>query len=295
MHTMWKGSLSFGLVNVPVRMYAATESKDIKLRYLHRDCQTPIQYTRTCPTCNRAVEWEEIVRGYEYEPNKFVILDEKELESVEKSRSHTIDIIDFVELSEIDPVYYDKTYYLAPETSGTKAYALLQAAMKETGKIAVAKTVLRNAETLACVRVREDVVVMETLFWPEEVRVTNELPNLQTHVTVSAEEMKMAITLIQQLATTFNPAKYTDERRTKLLELIEKKITHEEVATPAVSATGKDNIVDLMQALQESIRRTQADKETTDTPASSKASRKTRTTGANQKTSAKAKGSRKTS
>jgi len=261
MHTMWKGSLSFGLVNVPVRMYAATESKDVKLRYLHKDCQTPIQYTRTCPTCKRPVEWDEIVRGYEYEPNRFVVVDPEELESVEKAPSHTIDIVDFVQLPEIDPVYYDKTYYLSPEASGVKAYALLKAAMERTGKIAVAKTVLRNVETLACVRIRQDVVVMETLFWPAEVRTTEELPNLRSDVTVSSEEMNMAVTLIEQLATSFQPEKYTDERRTRMMELIEQKVAKEDIIQPRLAVTANDNIVDLMQALQESIKRTQPDKE----------------------------------
>lgn len=262
MHTMWKGSLSFGLVNVPVRMFAATESKDIKLRYLHKECQTPIQYTRTCPTCNRPVEWEEIVRGFEYEPNRFVVLDDDEVKSVQKTRSHTIDIVDFVEIAEIDPVYYDKTYYLAPESSGTKAYQLLKTAMAKTGKIAIAKTVLRNAETLACVRVRNDVVVVETLFWPAEVRTTEELPNLRAEVTVSDSELGMAVTLIEQLATAFQPEKYVDERNTKLMELIHQKVANEEITVPATQVETKDNIVDLMKALQESIRLTKPDKST---------------------------------
>ncbi|WP_245632911.1 non-homologous end joining protein Ku [Alicyclobacillus kakegawensis] len=252
---MWKGAVSFGLVNVPVRMFAATESKDIKFRYLHRECKTPIQYTRTCPHCDRPVEWNEIVRGYEYEPNKFVIFDEDDWKQVEKSRSHTIDIVGFVNLAEIDPVYYDKTYYLAPEAAGVKAYQLLQQAMRETGKVAVAKTVLRNSETLACVRVYGSVLVVETLFWPAEVRGTQELPNIDAQPAVSDQELSMAVMLINQLAEPFDPAKYTDERRETLLGMIEKKVQNQEVAIAPAAEEAETNIVDLMQALQESIRR----------------------------------------
>lgn len=256
MHAMWKGSVSFGLVNVPIRLFAATESKDIKLRYLHKACQTPIQYTRTCPTCDKALEWSEIVRGFEYEPNRFVILDEEDLAQVQKSRSQTIDIVDFVELREIDPVFYDKTYYLAPEASGKKAYALLRNAMEQSGRIAIAKTVLRNAETLACVRATGDVLVMETLFWPDEVRSTEELPNLRDNMEVSATELEMATTLISQLQTSFTPEKYVDTRREALMEMIERKRAQEELTVSPTVQSGRENILDLMQALQESIQMT---------------------------------------
>ncbi|WDL97228.1 non-homologous end joining protein Ku [Alicyclobacillus sp. ALC3] len=278
MHTMWKGAVSFGLVSVPVRMFAATESKDIKLRYLHQACKTPLQYTRTCPHCDRAVEWEEIVRGFEYEPNRFVIIDEDELKSVGKSRSQTIDIVDFVELTEIDPVYFDKTYYIAPETTGIKAYRLLQAAMQETGKIAVAKTVLRNAETLACVRTHKDLLVVETLFWPDEVRATDELPNRSAvaDAHVDAKELQMAVTLVSQLATAFDPGRYVDERRAALDTLIAGKVASSEVAQAPVVSAQRENIVDLMQALQESIRRS-ADAGRTDKPAPKRAAGKSGT------------------
>ncbi|MCL6637305.1 MAG: Ku protein, partial [Alicyclobacillus sp.] len=178
MHTLWKGSLSFGLVNVPVRVFAATESKDIQFRYLHQVCKTPLEYQRVCPHCQRKVEWEEIVRGFEYAPHQFVVLDEDELASLKRHRSPTIDIIDFVELADIDPVYFEKSYYLAPENNGIKAYRLLEQAMLETHKIAIARTVLRSAETLTCIRAARGVLHLHTLFWPDEVRSIQELPNL---------------------------------------------------------------------------------------------------------------------
>jgi DNA end-binding protein Ku len=252
MHTVWKGAVSFGLVNIPVRLHAATESKDIKLRYLHRECKTPIQYTRTCPACGRPVEWDEIVRGYEIRPNEFVVLEDEELRELDAPRSRTIDILDFVELPEIDPIYFDRTYYLSPDGSGTKAYRLLADAMRETGKIAVAKTVLRNAETLACVRVYKGVLVLETLFWPDEVRSVDQLPAVP-EASVQEQELQMAVTLINQLAAPFQPEKYKDERRMALMDLIERKAQNAPAAV-AKAAEPADNIVDLMQALQESIR-----------------------------------------
>ncbi|MCL6453798.1 MAG: Ku protein [Alicyclobacillus sp.] len=262
MHTMWKGALSFGLVNVPVRMFAATESHDVSFRYLHQVCQTPIQYTRTCPTCDKAVDWDEIVRGYEYEPNRFVVFTDEEYKALSRSRAQTIDIESFVELSEIDPIYFDKTYYLAPETSGKKAYQLLQAAMTESGKIAVARTVIRSRETLACVRVGQGVLVLETLFWPDEVRQTRELPNIDATVSAEEKELSMAVTLINQLATHFDPAAYVDTGREETLARIRQKVEENQISTPAEPAAAKANIVDLMAALQESIRRTQPDPST---------------------------------
>ncbi|GMA48724.1 non-homologous end joining protein Ku [Alicyclobacillus contaminans] len=259
MHTMWKGSISFGLVNVPVRMFAATESKDVKFRYLHKECKTPIQYTRTCPRCNRPVEWDEIVRGFEYAPDQYVVFDPDELSAVQRKRSQTIDIVDFVELTEIDPVYYDKTYYLAPETAGVKAYRLLEQAMGQTHKIAIAKTVLRNRETLACIRTGPNsVIIMETLYWPDEVRGVEELPNLRAETQITAQELTMAVTLIEQMSTSFQPEKYVDEHRAELEQLIERKVANDHVTQPPAAAARADNIVDLMQALQESLNQKQA-------------------------------------
>ena len=256
LQTMWKGSLSFGLVNVPVKMFVATESKDVSFKYLHKACQTPIKYTRTCPHCEVTVAWEDIVRGYEYEPNRFVVFTDEEMQELQKQRAQTIDILEFVELSEVDPIYYDKTYYLAPESSGVKAYRLLQEAMDKTGKVAVAKTVIRTKEVLACVRVGKGVIVLETLFWPDEVRVTSELPNIHTTAEPNDKELEMAMTLINQLHTTFDADKYKDTHREETLAAIQQKLEHDEISTVPAVVKPAGNIVDLMAALQESIRQT---------------------------------------
>ena len=138
MHTMWKGTISFGLVNIPVKMHAATENKDVKLRQLHKECQSPIKYEKVCPVCDRSVEEEEIVKAYEYTKDKFVILDEEDLQAIKKEQTDkAVEIIDFVKLEEIDPIYFEKSYYLSPNEGGTKAYSLLRTALEETGKIGV--------------------------------------------------------------------------------------------------------------------------------------------------------------
>src|SRR5690554_671473 len=149
---MWKGSISFGLVNIPIRMFAATEDKDIKFKYIHKECMGPIKYEKVCPNCNKQLQPDDIVRGYEYEPGKYVVIGDDDFAALRKSTGKTIEIIDFVNLTEIDPIYFIKTYYLSPQETGGKAYNLLRKAMNITGKIAIAKIAIRNKQTLAAVR-----------------------------------------------------------------------------------------------------------------------------------------------
>lgn len=258
LRSMWKGSISFGLVNVPVKLYSATESKSIKFRYLHEKCLTPIEYRKYCPVCEQEVDAEQIVRGYEYERGRFVVIDEKDLEKIPEPDTHTIDIIDFVDLAEIDPIYFDRSYFLAPEETGHKAYVLLRDAMRETSKIAIAKVVIRSKQNLACVRVYgEGHLVMETMFYPEEIRDVKGLPELK-QPELHANEIKMATQLIGSLSEKFDPAKYTDDYRSALLEIIEKKIEGEEIMTPAVKETGR--VVDLMEALKASLEAVEREK-----------------------------------
>ncbi|WP_040378538.1 non-homologous end joining protein Ku [Dethiobacter alkaliphilus] len=251
MRTIWKGAISFGLVSVPIKLFPATEQKDVKFRYLHKECQAPIRYQRVCSACGKEVTQEDIVRGYEYESGRFVIINEEDLDKIPDDRTRTIDIIDFVSLEEIDPLYFDKTYYLAPGEAGEKPYSLLRQAMAETGKIAVAKVVIRNKESLAVVRGYQDYLVMETIYYPDEIRNPAQLPGFDRKIELHDNEMKMARELIENLATTFEPEKYTDEYRKKLLEMIHAKIEGEQIAVPEVAAQGK--VVDLMDALKASV------------------------------------------
>jgi len=259
MHTMWKGSISFGLVNIPIKMFSATEDKDVRFRTLHKECGTPIKYTKTCPICDREVQNEEIVKGYEYEPGRFVLVENEEIDAITPETRKTIEILDFVHLEQIDPIYFDKTYFLSPQETGDKAYSLLREAMKRAGKIAIAKITIRSKESLAAVRLYENCIVMETIFYPDEVRSVEHVPGLPGNIALNESEMNMAIQLIENLATDFNPEKYTDDYRNKLLELIHAKIEGEEVQeAPNVPRAAK--VVDLMAALQASLDATRQDK-----------------------------------
>ncbi|GEB31015.1 MULTISPECIES: Ku protein [Brevibacillus] len=255
MHTVWKGSISFGLVNIPVRMFTATEERDIRFRQLHKECNTPIKYTKMCPHCQREVDASEIVRGYEYEKGHFVMINDEDLEAITPETRRAIEILDFVDLSEIDPVYFDKSYFLSPQDTGEKAYALLRAAMGQTGKIAIAQVTMRNRQSLAVIRLYEHCMMLETIFYPDEVRPVNQVPALpEATIPLAENELKMATELIGNMTVPFDPAKYTDEYRSELQKMIEKKLEGQEIATaPTVART---NVIDLMQALKESLAST---------------------------------------
>lgn len=259
MHTMWKGSISFGLVNIPIKMFTATEEKDIRFRYLHKECHTPIKYKKVCPTCNKEIAEAEIVRGYEYELGHFIIVDEKDLVALKSEiDDKSIDILDFVSLSEIDPIYFDKSYYLAPQDTGSRAYNLLRQAMSDTGKIAIAKITIRTKQTLAALRVYHNVLVLETIFYPDEVRPVSQVPGLPENSGVNEKELDIASKLIENLTAPFDPAKYKDDYRETLQELINKKIAGQEIkAAPDLPPR---NVIDLMEALQASLKVTDKNK-----------------------------------
>lgn len=251
MRPLWKGAISFGLVYVPVKMYAATEKKNVKFNYLHEKCKTPVQYRRYCPYCDTEINNEEIVRGYEYEKGKYVVMKDEDFESLPVEGSRSINIVDFVDLTDIDPLYFEKGYYLAPGEGGQKVFELLKKSMQETGKVAVAKVVIRNKESLAAIRVAEGVLSISTMFYPDEVRKPQGIPELDYQVEIHDNELKMAVSLINNLSAAFQPEKYTDDYRQQLLEVIQAKIAGEEVETVPTAQTEK--VVDLMSALKASI------------------------------------------
>ena len=255
MRTLWKGAISFGLVNVPVGLYTATEKKEVKFNYLHEKCKTPIRYEKHCPTCNVEVPPEEIVWGYEFQKGQYVILKEEDFQRLPDNNAKTIDIVDFVDLEEIDPIYFDKSYFLEPSRGGEKAYALLKRAMLETGKIAIAKVTIRSKESLAVLKVAQKVLMMETIFYPDEIRSPATLNGVQSEPALHENEVKMANNLIANLSSHFEPAKYTNRYREDLLQLIEAKISGGEVAQTEERQTGK--IIDLMEALRASIEATE--------------------------------------
>lgn len=256
MHTMWKGSISFGLVNIPIKLHTATEDKDIKLRTLHNKCHAPIKYEKICSVCEEEVKPEDIVKAYEYTKGKFVVLDHDDLEKLRKeNEDKAVEIIDFVKMEQIDPIYFDRSYYMSPNEGGGKAYSLLRKALQETGKVGLAKIIIRSKEQMAVIRVYENTLVMETIHYPDEVRNASDVPSVPSEDKVTKKELDTAMMLIDQLTTDFTPEKYTDEYRTSLLELIESKRMEKETVTPAAKEA-PTNVTDLMAALQASIDRT---------------------------------------
>ncbi len=259
LRALWKGSISFGLVNIPVRLYAATERKDVKFNYLHRECGTPVRYQKYCPTCQKQISQEEIVYGYQYEPGRYVVINDEDLEAIPTTRSKSVDIIDFVELSQIDPVYYDKTYFLEPADGGGKAYALLRETMKQAGRIGIAKVTIRTREALACVRVYgTNTLVMETMFYPEEIRTEAALAGTNESYQLDQREIDMANLLVSSLSTEFEPQKYHSEYRRQLRELIQAKIEGREITEAPEQQPSR--VRDLMEALRESVEAAQAER-----------------------------------
>ncbi|AFM42450.1 Ku protein [Desulfosporosinus acidiphilus SJ4] len=260
MHTLWKGSISFGLVNVPVKMHTATESQEFKFNYLHKDCQHRIRSIKKCPNCEKEVEMADLVKGFEYEKDRYVILEDEELAALEQPTSRSIEILDFINLSEIDPIYYDKSYYLSPEEAAQKAYRLLCQAMVESGKVALARVTMRSKQHLACLRVFEEGLVLETMHYPQEIR---HMDATWGRIVPTETELSMARQLIDNLARPFEPEKYRDEVHEQVAEMIESKITGESFKVESPVKGGQ--VVDLMEALRASIALTEQEKEKIET------------------------------
>ena len=251
--TLWKGSLSFGLVTIPIRLYTAIDEKSISFNQLRKSDHSRIGYKRVAKADGEEVGYDEIVKGYEYANDRYVVFEPDELEAIKPSSSRTIDILQFVPLDQIDPIYFDRPYYLAPEAAGAKAYGLLAHAMKDKGTVAVCKVTLRDKEYLATLRLRDDLFVLETMHWPDEIRPASladfdidEVPEPRK------QEVQMAEALIENLTEDFDPTAYHDEYRDRILEAVQQKIEGEEVT---VMEEGEEPaaVVDLMEALRASV------------------------------------------
>lgn len=253
MKVLWKGAISFGLVNIPISMYVATENKDIKFNYLHKECMSPIKYQKFCPRCEKEVNSDDIVRGYEYQKGSYVVINPEDFERIPQENTKTVDILDFVSLAQVDPIYFDKTYYLEPTAGGEKAYSLIVEAMQKTSKIAIAKIFIRTKQSLAAIRVKDNVLVMETIFYPDEIRSPASLNQGLDPAKLHDNEIKMAVSLIENLSTDFDPSRYQDDYRLALGEIIQARIAGQEIVTPAPTAE-KGNVVDLMEALKASVK-----------------------------------------
>jgi DNA end-binding protein Ku len=253
MRTMWRGAISFGLVSIPVRVYTATEEKTLRFNQLHDKDHGRIRYQRVCAKDGQEVPFDEIVKGYEYEKDRYAILTDDDLDAVPVQSTRNIDIQQFVDQAEIDPIYYKKTYYLGPEEAGVKAYQLLVEALREGEKVGVAKVSFRDKEHLAAIRLMDNLLVLDTMFWPDEIREAK-FEDLDKEVRVSDKEVSMAESLIDNLTEAWNPDAYTDEYREALLDIVEKKVAGEEIEE--VEPVEPARVVDLMDALKQSVEAT---------------------------------------
>ena len=254
MRPIWKGAISFGMVTIPVKLYTATEQKDVRFRMLHREDGAPIQEKRVCTADGKEVAWEDLVRGYEVSKGQFVVLQPDEIDAAKPESSTTIDIGDFVEAVEIDPVYFEKSYFLEPGDVGAKAFSLLKRALEETGRVALARVTIRTRERLAIVRPYDDTLILETMFWPDEIRSTGALDLPEgAEARVADRELGMARSLVESLADRFDPASYQDEYRSALESLIERKMKGE--TRNAKRRRPEPKVIDLMEALQASVER----------------------------------------
>jgi DNA end-binding protein Ku len=252
--SIWSGAISFGLVNVPVKLYSAVSRKTVRFHQLNKETGNRISQRRVDPETGDEVSYDDIVKGYELTKDHYVVITPEELEALDPERTRTIDIEDFVDLEDIDPIFYDHPYYLVPDTGATKAYGLLLSAMRESGKVAIAKVVLRSKEQLVAIRPQEDLLCMETMIFADEVVSHDSIDDLPEakELRASERELKMAQQLIDSLSSEWEPEKYRDEYREKVLELIERKAAGEEIAVqPEAPAPAK--VPDLMAALEASL------------------------------------------
>jgi DNA end-binding protein Ku len=256
MRSIWKGSVAFGLVNVPVKVYSATEERDIRFHQVHEADGGRIRYKRVCELDGKTVEFADIAKAYEAEDGRTVILTDDDFSQLPANSSREIEVSSFVPADQIDPLLFDKSYYLEPASTSTKAYVLLCRTLEQTDRIAIVNFALRQKTRLAALRVRDDVLVIQTLLWPDEVRAA-EFPSLDEDVTIKPAELKMAGMLVESFAGDFQPEDYTDEYRVELEQLIEAKLEGGE-AFPAQEPKeeGEDaEVVDLLAALQRSVER----------------------------------------
>ena len=246
------GTISFGLVSIPVKLYPAASSQSVSFNLLHAKCGNRIRQQRFCPVCNEVVERESLVRGYEFAKDQYVRISEEELEALEGEASQAIEISEFVPLAEVDPVYFEKSYYLGPDKGGEKPYRLLAEAMTQAGKVALAKFVLRGRENLVLVRSAQDGLMLHTMYFADEVRNFDEISKGES-AKITGPETSLAIRLIEELSNEqFNPEQYADEYRQRVMELINTKAEGKEI-TIAEPQVQRAQVIDLMEALKESL------------------------------------------
>lgn len=252
MQAIWRGAINFGLISIPVRLFSATEEKSLRFNLLHGEDSGRIRNNRTCTVCGKTdLTKDDLVRAFEYEKGAYVTFTDEELDSVEVDTSHTVEVLHFTPAEQIDPIYYQRSYYLAPEDLGTKAYALLRKALTDSDRVAVAKVAIRDKERLGTLRVRNDTLVLETMYWPDEIREAH-FPELSGDIDVRDQELRMAQTLIENLTEDFQPDQHRDTYRETLLAAVETKISGQEIVA-APTREEEPAVLDLTEALKRSL------------------------------------------
>src|SRR4051812_33784424 len=251
---IWKGSISFGLVNIPIALYAATRREELKFRLLRKADLSPVNYKRVAEKDGKEVPWDQIVKGYEYEKGKYVVLQEEDFQRVDLEATQTVDIQDFVDLDEIDPIFFYKPYYLEPQKGGDKAYALLRDSLKEKKKVGIAKVVIKTREYLAGVKPEDGALVLELMHFAEELADTSQL-HIPKKVEIGKRELTMATALIDSMSAKWNPEKYKDDYREALMEVIEEKVEAggKEIEEKPKKAPKPTKVIDLVKVLQQSL------------------------------------------
>jgi DNA end-binding protein Ku len=249
---IWKGAVSFGLVSIPVKLYTATEEKDVSFHQVHRDDGGRIRYKRVCQIDGEEVAYSDIAKGYELPSGETVVITDEDLADLPLSTSRVVDVLSFVPLEQVDPIYFAKSYYLEPDKTATKPYVLLRDALEQADSVALVKVAIRTKETLATLRVREGVLVLETMVWPDEVREPD-FAFLDDDVQVRPQELAMAQSLIESMSADFDPGQYHDDYREALQQVIEAKAEGREVVEQPVEEEQTGSVVDLMAALRASV------------------------------------------
>jgi DNA end-binding protein Ku len=255
MRAIWKGSISFGLVNIPIALYPATRREELKFRLLRKKDLSPVNYKRVAEKDGREVPWDEIVKGYEYEKGKFVVLDDKDFQRVDLEATQTVDIKDFVNLDEIDPMYFYKPYYLEPQKGGAKAYTLLREALADGKKVGIAKVVIKTRQYLAGVKALKHVLVLELMHFAEELADPEKL-HVPKKVEIGKREKEMAEALVKSMTSKWDPEKYKDDYRDALMEVIEEKVESggKEIEEKPKEKKPSTKVIDLVAVLQESLK-----------------------------------------
>lgn len=261
MRAIWKGSISFGLVNIPIALFPATRKEELRFRLLRQKDLSPVNYKRVAEADGKEVPWHEIVKGYEYEKGKFVVLKDEDFQRVDLEATQTVDIQDFVELDEIDPMFFYKPYYLEPQKGGDKAYALLRKVLADSGKVGIAKVVIKTRQYLAGVKAKDSVLVLELMHFAEELAEPDKL-NVPKKIEPGKREMDMAKSLVQTMTSKWNPDKYHDDYREALMEVIEEKVESggKEIEEKPKPKKAPSKVIDLVAVLQESLAQTQGSK-----------------------------------